>query len=989
MAFSDRWKKNDDGSFTDTKDDSSSSSSSDDDDSSSSVNPGAGLTGGGGTSGITDDDDSDSSSSDDDSSDSGSSGGSSDPLGGGSDADLPDAPSVDQDNPFDDSDSGSSGGSSSSDDDKTPEPTQTQDQMLDGSTGSGPDRQSGSGIGPSGVSGSEAATPDAETDASNQDSTEGIEATKTGELEDTAQSRLVQEQAQNLEGDVAGTKITDAVSGLKTTGAEFRKEDLQVTREGDELRVELSPVGRERVGNIAERQQQESVERQLERELNSSFTGEDVSVDSDGNVEVSQRVRSTAREQQRRAQTFQGTPNGPSRQRTSTARAESTTDTTSDEITRNPDGTVTENLGYAGYGVDVTYGQYGQGLVGLNDPNQDIQDSLTQGRNAGILTDQEEAEVRGRNRVRRETYSVGDEVGGFVGRTTGSETAATVGRALGDLPGALGAGLVGGTTLLVDTGAEATQNLGSTVGEYGVVDTGGAVFNTVTSGTRSQVNQFRENPVYAGTQLTAEVLTGAAAGKVAGRASRVGKDRVRTAGSTDITDEVMSEGVKKFQETDGAEGERFPGADNPEQFKDDPAQAVRDQADSNTPDELEQRYQEQGVEEGVVLKKGLDAEPQGPGRGRAAQGLSSPEADSDLAGEFELQGNFLGPEVSPNFLRIQSRSARFSLRPGLPDTGSKPTVQTVKTDVENPDARTNKELDDELQDTDDMDTARTKPRSEVNTGEIEAVAPPGSEFSDIGGRGFIGETARRLGIGSDFRIEVGGRRVPVRPAAPKSRIDDTRTDKVRNNLEEFADDERADVAGSRRGDADADGDTTVTVDGDANARRAGTGRSSRRDGPSQPVDRPLPTFGFSGSGAASGTDSDPSSGGSVSSPSGGSPGISSVLSPSGGFSGGSLFGSSAVGSPGSPGGSGGPSGGSSTGSPSSPGSPGSPGYPGSPGSPSDPFDPNTPTRKVRRDDEKEDEEQEGQRGNLQGDSEEVVTEFLNPLTGERFNTNEE
>jgi hypothetical protein len=826
--------------------------------------------------------------------------------------------------------------------------------------------------------------PDAETDAPTNDSTEDIDATKTGELEDVAQSELVKEQAQGLESDVAGTKVTDAVSGLKTTGAEFRKEDLQVTREGDELRVELSPVGRERVGNIAERQQQENVERQLERELNTSFTGEDVSVDSDGNVEVSQNVRSTAREQQRRAQTFQGTPNGPSRQRTSTAPTRASGGTTSEEITRNPDGTVTEDV----FGQTVTFGSVGQGLVGLNDPNQEIQDSLTQGEQAGIASDSEERQIRQDIEQRQEFFGVGEEVGGFVREQTGSETGATVGRALGDLPGTL-AGATAGATLLADTAVEAAQNTPETVGEFGVVDTAGTVGNTVTSTTRSQVNQFRERPIYAGTQIGAEVLIGSAAGRAAGSASRATKDRVRTAGSTDITDEVMSEDVKKFQETDGAEGERFPGADDPEQFKDDPAQAVREQADDNTPDELEQRFQEQGVEEGVVLKKALDQEPQGPGRGRAAQGISSPDADSDLAGEFELQGNFLGPEVSPNFLRIQSRSAKFSLRPGLPDTGSKPTVQTVKTDVENPDARTNKELDEELQDTDDMDTARTKPRSEVNTGEIEAVAPPGSEFSDIGGRGFIGETARKLGIGSDFRIEVGGRRVPVRPAAPKSRIDDSRTDKVRNNLEEFADDERADVAGSRRGDADADADTSVTVDGDANARRAGAGRSSRRDGPSQPVDRPLPTFGFSGSGAASGTERDPSSGGSVSSPSGGSPGISSVLSPSGGFGGGSSFDESTVGSPGSPGGSGSPSGGSSTGSPGSPGSPSSIGSPGSPGSPGVPFNPNTPNRRVRRDDENEDEEQDDQTSNVQGASEEVVTQFLNPLTGERFNTNEE
>jgi hypothetical protein len=546
-----------------------------------SSNPAPGLSGGGGVSDTSPDDGgSDDSGSDD------SSGSSDNPFGGDYDDPTPDI-RPDNDNPFDD------GGSSDGSDDNGSDSTAgsgSSDNPAPGLGGGGgvsdttPEPETGQGIGPSGVSGSEAATPDAETDASNQDSTEGIEATKTGELEDTAQSEIVQEQAQGLESDVAGTKITDAVSGLKTTGAEFRKEDLQVTREGDELRVELSPVGRERVGNIAERQQQENVERRLEQELNRSFTGDDVSVDSDGNVEVSQNVRSTAREQQRRAQTFKGTPNRTSRQRTDTAPTRASTDTTSDEITRNPDGTVTENLGYGGVGVDVTYGQYAQGLVGLNDPNQEIQDSLTQGEQAGIASDREERRIQEDIEQRQEFFGFGDEVGGFFGEQTGSETAAAVGRGLGDLPGTLAAAPAD-LTLLLDTGAEGVQNAAGTVGEFGAVDTGGAVANTVTSTTRDQVEAFKDRPVYTGTQLVGGALVGAGASRAAGRAG-LGRTRTvergDTGGSSDIRDNVRTRQRRpedpglttQPQQTTSSRIQQFLGDEEASLFPDDGGQTI-------------------------------------------------------------------------------------------------------------------------------------------------------------------------------------------------------------------------------------------------------------------------------------------------------------------------------------------------------------------------------------------------------------------------------
>jgi hypothetical protein len=139
--------------------------------------------------------------------------------------------------------------------------------------------------------------PEPERDASDNDSTEGIEATKTGDVETSADDPAVREQAQTLEQRLTGTKVTDAVDGLNTTGAEFREEDIQVVRDGDTLRVELSPVGRERVGNIAERQTDEAAERAIERDLNTAFTNQDVSVDNSGNVGVSRDVRNEATEQ--------------------------------------------------------------------------------------------------------------------------------------------------------------------------------------------------------------------------------------------------------------------------------------------------------------------------------------------------------------------------------------------------------------------------------------------------------------------------------------------------------------------------------------------------------------------------------------------------------------------------------------------------------------------------------------------------------------------
>ncbi|WP_058993594.1 hypothetical protein [Haloarcula sp. CBA1127] len=285
MGFFDRWSPNDDGSFTDTQDDSAGSSDSDgSDDDSGSTRPGSSVPNnlsGGGSSDPEPDPTPEPTQEQDQLLD-GSTGSSS--SGGGSSDPIPDDPFGDNDNPFADDDSG---GSSSGGDEM---PDESGDMPEDNAT-------SGQGIGPGGVSGSEAATPDAELDAPTNDSTEGIEATKTGELEDTASDPRIREQAQSLEQQLTGTKVTDAVDGLKTTGAELREEDVQVVRDGDTLRAELSPVGRERVGNIADRQADEAAERVVEEQLNTSFTNEDVTVDDSGNIDVSQNVQNEATEQ--------------------------------------------------------------------------------------------------------------------------------------------------------------------------------------------------------------------------------------------------------------------------------------------------------------------------------------------------------------------------------------------------------------------------------------------------------------------------------------------------------------------------------------------------------------------------------------------------------------------------------------------------------------------------------------------------------------------
>jgi len=201
---------------------------------------------------------------------------------------LPDSPDTDTENPFDGSGGDSSGG------DDVPVGNTPSSGNLPSNDGDSPD--SGQGIGPDGVSGSEAATPDSETDAPTNDATENIDVTGTGQLEENASGDL-RDQAESLEQQVTGQQITDVVDGLTTTGAEFREEDIAVTRDGNTLEAGLSEVGEARIQNIAERQQDEQAERAVENQLNTAFDNQDVAVDSDGDVSVSQDVENEATEQ--------------------------------------------------------------------------------------------------------------------------------------------------------------------------------------------------------------------------------------------------------------------------------------------------------------------------------------------------------------------------------------------------------------------------------------------------------------------------------------------------------------------------------------------------------------------------------------------------------------------------------------------------------------------------------------------------------------------
>lgn len=328
----------------------------------------------------------------------------------------------------------------------------------------------------------------------------------------------------------------------------------------------------------------------------------------------------------------------------------------------------------------------------------------------------------------------------------------------------------------------------------------------------------------------ASVATGAAAGRaVSATASRAGP-RVRTLGGerVDIED-LASERVVSGRE-------RFPGAADPDLYRTSPAQAVRQQATEYTPDPIMQQFERAGVTEGAPLTKALDVEPEGPGRGRAAQGFRSVGDETGIDADeitprmtrsktegaftYENPGAFVGPETSPHFLGDvgESASRGFSLRPGLPSLGEQPTATIIRTEVRKPDADTQLQFAREMARREGETTARTKPAGseQLNPDEIEAAIPAGAEFVDVGGSGPVRNTLRRVGVGSDFYTEVQGERVPVRLAAPESEATGTTS-----GLRSLFADESAQLG---RGS----GPVRRRMD------------IERRSGAQQPVDRPAP-----------------------------------------------------------------------------------------------------------------------------------------------------
>jgi hypothetical protein len=337
---------------------------------------------------------------------------------------------------------------------------------------------------------------------------------------------------------------------------------------------------------------------------------------------------------------------------------------------------------------------------------------------------------------------------------------------------------------LAKSGAEAVEfgAFAATEGVENPEETAGDVAGRAANIGEGVADAAREKPAgFAGT-IAGAVGGGAAAsvgsGRVAGSLARKGSSRIRTAGGTEVDiRDVTSEDVARFTETDGAEGERFPGADDPDLYREDPARAIAEQSQRRTPEKIRQRFDDAGVEGNADLKKALSVEPDGPGKGSAAGFDSAPDEvdvevddvteetaqsfqDSGGGFSYETPGTFFSSDLSTYFLRQGSRE--MSLRPGLPSVGDQPTGVIARADVENTEAEDLVEFGKRQVEREDA-TFETKPPSgdEFNPGEIEAVAPPGASFSDIGGSR-TRKALRRIGVGADFYTEVDGNRVPIR-----------------------------------------------------------------------------------------------------------------------------------------------------------------------------------------------------------------------------------
>ncbi|WP_146047375.1 hypothetical protein [Haloferax marisrubri] len=425
----------------------------------------------------------------------------------------------------------------------------------------------------------------------------------------------------------------------------------------------------------------------------------------------------------------------------------------------------------------------------------------------------------------------------------------------------------------VETALETIDNADKVADEFDsdtVAETGVAIArDSAVGAAESAVNDpFR----FAGS-VAGEVVLGAGASKVAGTVGRAAIDRKRTAGATRVeASELTSDDVLSGET-------RFPGADDPGQYRSDPASAVIDQSNANTPDSIGRRLDEANARGEADLKKALDRPIEDP------EGGDSFGVPDDVADAYESPGSFVGPELSPNFLRVGDTESSVSLRPGFPDLSGRPTAAVVRADVENSAADDLDGFNQELLDRAGDDVAIAKPSSDVNPGEIEAVVPPGARFADVdGGR-------------AEFYTEIGGRRVPIRTFG-NSDVDVGSADNVFDGLDDAL--SRDSDRGVSFDEIDRDVTERVQQSTDNALPMFGIGSSGRGNDPldssrgapsstprSSPSSSPSPfdisQFGFpSSGGSGNGSDTDPFSDPSSSRGSPGGTPSSSSFPPTGG-----------------------------------------------------------------------------------------------------------
>jgi hypothetical protein len=397
--------------------------------------------------------------------------------------------------------------------------------------------------------------------------------------------------------------------------------------------------------------------------------------------------------------------------------------------------------------------------------------------------------------------------------------------------------LIGGAT---DTAADLTVNAGETINEEGIIEgpseIGKDVGQVSVRASRVAATTIRENPAKAiGTGVGAVAggyLTGVAGSIGVAKASTKlstseryinFKGELRTGGQyipatkTPLVDAQTANLIERGKKA-------FPGADRDTLYRNAPDVAIKQQARNRTPDVIAEQFRDAGFE-GTILKKALDVEPDGPGRGRAARGYTANEWETGIDPEdisevnvgdnlpaelrlydYETPGSSVSSDFSPYFTNIQQTpdyddlDIDISLKPGSPlvDASSSPTLVMVGTRVEASKATTAVEHAREMARREGDATAITRPpRSEIlNVGEIEATIPAGADFVDVG-TGRLRNIKRRLGIGSDFYTELAGRKIPIRTVAPEDALDSQSTS-LRDTVRDFVKGERAQAGGQVR-----------------------------------------------------------------------------------------------------------------------------------------------------------------------------------------------